>query len=143
GEDIDNEMLGGGFVTSEISGVTDYKMKNDEECLKKIRSLVSKFGHNIKAGFDRIESKPPLHPVKEIYGIIPPDRAKPYDMHEVILRIADNSEIDEYKAGYGKSIITAYARIDGWSVGIVANESTISKTETVKGAVEMEVEGVI
>ena len=104
-----------------------------------IRNLVSKFGHTEKAGFDRIESANPKYAEKEIYGIIPQDRAKPYDMYEVIARITDNSEIDEYKAGYGKSIITAYARIDGWAVGIVANQRTIAKTA--KG--EMQVGGVI
>ena len=143
GEDIDNESLGGAAVHSEISGVTDYMFKNDEECIKAIRSLVSKFGHNIKANFDRIESNPPKCPEKEIYGIIPQDRTKPYDMYEVISRITDNSEIDEYKAGYGKSIITGYARIDGWAVGIVANQRTISKTKASKGAGEMQVGGVI
>jgi acetyl-CoA carboxylase carboxyltransferase component len=139
GENIDNELLGGATVHSEISGVTDYKMKSDEECLETIRNLVSKFGHFEKAGFDRIESVMPKYPEKEIYGILPRDRAKPYDMYEVIGRLTDNSEIDEYKAGYGRSIITAYARIDGWAVGIVANQRTIAKTA--KG--EMQVGGVI
>lgn len=139
GENIDNESLGGAAVHSEISGVTDYKMQSDEECLETIRSLVSKFGKKGSAGFDRIESKEPMYPENEIYGIIPQDRAKPYDMYEVIARISDNSEIDEYKAGYGKSIITAYARINGWAVGIVANQRTIAKTA--KG--EMQVGGVI
>jgi acetyl-CoA carboxylase carboxyltransferase component len=114
-------------------------MKSDEECLETIRSLVSKFGRSEKAGFDRTESALPKYSEKEIYGIIPQDRAKPYDMYEVIARLTDNSEIDEYKAGYGKSIITAYARIDGWAVGIVANQRTIAKTA--KG--EMQVGGVI
>jgi acetyl-CoA carboxylase carboxyltransferase component len=143
GEDIENELLGGAVVHSEISGVTDYKMKNDEECLETIRSLVSKFGHTEKAGFDRTESKGPKYSEGEIYGIIPQDRAKPYDMYEVIARITDNSEIDEYKAGYGKTLITAYARINGWSVGIVANQRTITKTKSAKGAGEMQVGGVI
>lgn len=139
GENIENELLGGATVHSEISGVTDYKMKSDEECIETIRNLVSKFGHTDKAGFDRIETASPKYPEQEIYGIIPRDRAKPYDMYEVIARLTDNSEIDEYKAGYGKSIITAYARIDGWAVGIVANQRTIAKTA--KG--EMQVGGVI
>lgn len=139
GENIDNESLGGATVHTEISGVTDYKMKSDEECLETIRNLVGKFGHAEKAGFDRIDPKDPLYPEQEIYGIMPQDRAKPYDMYELIARITDGSEIDEYKAGYGKSIITAYARIDGWSVGIVANQRTIAKTA--KG--EMQVGGVI
>lgn len=139
GENIENEALGGAAVHSEVSGVTDYKMKSDEECLETIRDLVSKFGHTEKAGFDRIETAEPKYPESEIYGIIPQDRAKPYDMYEVIARLVDNSEIDEYKAGYGKSLITAYARIDGWAVGIVANQRTISKTA--KG--EMQVGGVL
>lgn len=139
GENIDNDSLGGAAVHSEISGVTDYKMQSDEECLETIRNLVGKFGKKGNAGFDRVESKEPQYPENEIYGIIPQDRAKPYDMYEVIARITDNSEIDEYKAGYGKSIITAYARINGWAVGIVANQRTISKTK--KG--EMQVGGVI
>lgn len=139
GENIENEALGGAAVHSEISGVTDYKMQSDEECLETIRNLVSKFGNKGSAGFDRIDSIDPLYPQNEIYGVIPRDRAKPYDMYEVIARLTDGSEIDEYKAGYGKSIITAYARINGWAVGIVANQRTISKTK--KG--EMQVGGVI
>ncbi|MCH7973806.1 MAG: acyl-CoA carboxylase subunit beta [Bacteroidetes bacterium] len=139
GEDIDNESLGGAKVQSNISGVTDYVMKNDEECLAQIRSIVEKYGEREKAGFNRIESKPPLYSSKEIYGILPEDPIKQYDMYDVIARIVDDSTIDEYKAGYGKTIITAYARIDGWSVGIVANQRSIVKTE--KG--EMQVGGVI
>lgn len=139
GEVIENEALGGASVHSEISGVTDYKMKNDQECLEMIRSLIGKLGHNEKAKFDRIESNEPKFSEKEIYGIIPQDRTKPYDMYELIYRIADNSKIDEYKAGYGKTLITAYARIDGWAVGIVANQRTIAKTK--QG--EMQVGGVI
>lgn len=139
GEEIDNESLGGAAVHSEISGVTDYKMKDDRECIQTIRNIISKFGKSEKAGFDRIEPVEPLYPIEEIYGIIPEDRSKPYDMYELIARITDNSEIDEYKSGYGKTIITAYARIDGWAVGIVANQRTIVKTR--KG--EMQVGGVI
>jgi 3-methylcrotonyl-CoA carboxylase beta subunit len=143
GEEIDNETLGGAAIHSEVSGVTDYKMKSDEECLETIRNIVSKFGHNLKAGFDRIESKSPLNPEKEIYGLIPSDRSKPYDMYGVIARIIDGSEIDEYKAGYGKTLITAYARIEGWSVGIVANQRNITRSKTAKGNGEMQVGGVI
>ena len=139
GEDIDNESLGGARVQSNISGVTDYILKNDDECLLKLRSLVSKFGDNDKAGFNRIESIPPKFDSKEIYGLIPEDGTKPYDTYELIARIVDDSEIDEYKAGFGKSLITAYARIDGWAVGIVANQRSIVKTE--KG--EMQIGGVI
>lgn len=139
GEVIDNESLGGARVQSNISGVTDYIMKNDVECLDTIRNLISKFGERPTAGFNREKSKPPLYSPKEIYGLLPEDTIKPYDMYEVIARIVDNSEIDEYKAGYGKTIITCYARIDGWAVGIVANQRSVVKTETN----EMQVGGVI
>lgn len=139
GEIIENEKLGGAKVQSNISGVTDYIMKNDEECIHQIRNLVEKFGKNETAGFDRIESKLPNYPTKEILGILPEDTIKPYDTYELISRIVDNSEIDEYKAGYGKTIITAYARIDGWAVGIVANQRSVVKTELG----EMQVGGVI
>ncbi len=139
GEKIDNESLGGAKVQSNVSGVTDYIMKNDEECLKQIRSLVDKFGERPTAGFNRIKSEPPKFSTKEILGLLPEDTIKPYDMYSVIARIVDKSEIDEYKAGYGKTIITAYARIDGWSVGIVANQRKVTKTETG----EMQVGGVI
>jgi acetyl-CoA carboxylase carboxyltransferase component len=139
GEVIDNESLGGARVQSNISGVTDYIMKNDEECIEQIRNIVSKFGEQQKAVFNRIESKPPKFETKQIYSLLPEDPIKPYDMYEVLARIVDNSEIDEYKAGYGKTIITAYARIDGWAVGIVANQRSVVKTE--QG--EMQIGGVI
>jgi len=139
GEIIDNDKLGGAKVQSNISGVTDYVMKNDDECLQKIRSLTDKAGDNNKAGFNRVESKAPKFSPKEIYGLLPEDPIKPYDTYEIISRIVDDSEIDEYKGGYGKTIITAYARIDGWAVGIVANQRSIIKTETG----EMQVGGVI
>lgn len=139
GEVIENEKLGGAKVQSNISGVTDYIMKNDEECIAQIRSLVEKFGKNETAGFDRVESELPKYATKEILGILPEDTLKPYDTYELISRIVDNSEIDEYKAGYGKTIITAYARIDGWAVGIVANQRSVVKTELG----EMQVGGVI
>jgi 3-methylcrotonyl-CoA carboxylase beta subunit len=139
GEDIENELLGGATVHCEVSGVTDHKMASDEECLLKIRSIISKFGHRPKAPYNREEPALPLYEQKEIYGVLPVDRAKQYDMYEVLARILDNSDLDEYKAGYGKSIIAGYARIDGWAVGIVANQRTVVKTA--KG--EMQVGGVI
>ncbi len=139
GEVIDNETLGGAKVQSNISGVTDYIVKNDQECLKQIRSIIEKNGPASKAGFNRKDSKPPLYPSKEILGLLPQDTIKPYDMYDIIARIVDESDIDEYKAGYGKTIITAYARVDGWSVGIVANQRSVTKTETG----EMQVGGVI
>jgi acetyl-CoA carboxylase carboxyltransferase component len=130
GEVIDNEKLGGAKVQSNVSGVTDYVMKNDEECLCQIRNIIEKMGTNSQAGFNRTKSKPPLFPSKEIYGILPDDPSKQYDMYEVIARIIDGSELDEYKAGYGKTLITGYARIDGWAVGIVANQRSVVKTES-------------
>lgn len=139
GENIDNESLGGATVTTEISGVTDEKMANDEECIEKIRSLVSKFGETAKAGFDKIESKPPAIETKEIYGVLPEDSSKQYDTYELITRIIDDSDFDEYKPEYGKTIICGYARIDGWAVGIVANQRIVIKSK--KG--EMQFGGVI
>ncbi len=139
GEDADLERLGGAEMHSEVSGVTDYKMPNDEICLETIRSIIGKLGANPKAGFDRIQPKAPRFSPSEIYGIIPDDRTKPYDMHQVLARIVDDGEFDEYKTGYGKTIITAYARIDGWAIGIVANQRSVTKTR--KG--EMQVGGVI
>lgn len=139
GEEIDNESLGGARVQSNISGVTDYVMKNDQEAILQIRNLVTKFGKTETAGFNRIQTLPPKFDPKEIYGLIPEDTSKPYDTYELLSRIVDDSEIDEYKAGYGKTLVTAYARIDGWAVGIVANQRSIVKTE--KG--EMQIGGVI
>ena len=139
GQDQDIEELGGATMHSEISGVTDYKMKNDSECLEKIRSIIRKLGDTPKAGFTRVEPTPPKFPPEEIYGIVLQDRTKPFEMYEVLARIVDRSEIDEYKAGYGKTIITAYAFIDGWAVGIVANQRSVVRT---KGG-EMQVGGVI
>jgi 3-methylcrotonyl-CoA carboxylase beta subunit len=130
GEVVDNESLGGANVQSNVSGVTDYVMKNDDECILQIRNIVEKIGANEKAGFSRTKSKPPLFPPKEIYGLLPDDPSKQYDMYEIIARIIDDSELDEYKAGYGKTLITGYARIDGWAVGIIANQRSVIKTET-------------
>jgi 3-methylcrotonyl-CoA carboxylase beta subunit len=139
GETVDNETLGGASTHSEISGVTDYKCANDEECLEKIRSIISKIGHSEKAGFDRVEPKPPAKDPEEIYGLIPSDRVKPYDMREIIERLVDNSEFEEYKELYGKTILCGLARIDGWSVGIVANQRKMVKTKKE----EMQMGGVI
>jgi 3-methylcrotonyl-CoA carboxylase beta subunit len=130
GESISNEKLGGARVQSNISGVTDYIMKNDQECLEQLRSIATKIAPGQKSLFNRVKSKKPHYHPSEIYSLLPEDAAKPYDMYEVIARIVDDSEIDEYKAGFGKTLITAYARIDGWAVGIVANQRSIVKTET-------------
>ena len=139
GEDIDNETLGGASVHCEVSGVTDHKMKNDEECLAKVRSIIGKLGSRPPATFNRVEPKRPKFSPKELEGLLPSDRLKPYDMYQVLARIVDDSDLDEYKEGYGKSVITGYARVDGWAVGVVANQRTVVKTA--KG--EMQVGGVI
>jgi 3-methylcrotonyl-CoA carboxylase beta subunit len=134
GETIDNETLGGATTHCEISGVTDFKAKDDADALDRIKSIVSKIGDYDKAGFNRETSvKPALEP-KDIYGILPKLRTDQYDMNEIIKRLVDNSEFDEYKAGYGQTIITGYARIDGWAVGIVANQRLVSKTK--KGEIQ-------
>lgn len=139
GEEVDQETLGGAKMHTEMSGVVDYIMPDDKTCLTTIRDLVSKLGHEPKSGIDRIKAvKPELDP-KEIIGHYPSAKAKPYDMREILKRIVDGSELTEYKEGYGKSIITAYARIDGWSVGIVANDRQVVKNA--KG--EMQFGGVI
>jgi acetyl-CoA carboxylase carboxyltransferase component len=139
GENIDNETLGGATTHCEISGVTDYKCKDDKDCLNRIRNIISKLGKPDYAGFDRIEPAPPAEKPEEILGIIPDTRDKQYDTYDIIRRLVDKSEFEEYKALYGKSIICAYARIDGWAVGIVANQRKVVKSK--KG--EMQFGGVI
>ena len=131
GEIIDNEILGGATTQSEISGILDYKVENDKEALDTIRSLIDKTcGNERKCCLDRSEIKAPKKDPKEIYGIIPETREKPYDMREIIERIVDESEFEEYKKNFGKTILCGYARIEGWPVGIVANQRTIIKTKT-------------
>ncbi|AIG29812.1 acyl-CoA carboxylase subunit beta [Flavobacterium psychrophilum] len=127
GETIDNETLGGATTHCEISGVTDYKAKDDKDALNRIKSIVGKIGDFDKAGYNRVKSEKPALDPNDIYGIIPKSRADQYDMYEIIKRIVDNSEFDEYKGDYGKTLITAYARIDGWAVGIVANQRKVVK----------------
>ena len=127
GETIDNETLGGATTHCEISGVTDYKAKDDKDALNRIKSIVGKIGDFDKAGYNRVKSQKPALDEKEIFGIIPKSRADQYDMYEIIKRLVDNSEFDEYKGDYGKTLITAYARIDGWAVGIVANQRKVVK----------------
>lgn len=127
GESIDNETLGGATTHTEISGVCDYNSESDEDCLKTIRDLMDKIGHSENAGFDRKEAVLPQKSMEDLYGILPEDRAKPYNVKEIIKCLADNSEFTEYKANFGKTIVCAYARIDGWSVGIVANQREIVK----------------
>ena len=134
GENIDNETLGGASTHCEISGVTDYKAKDDSDALDRIKSIVGKIGDFDKAGFNRIKTQKPALKEEDIYGIIPKSRSDQYDMLEIIKRLVDNSEMDMYKPDYGKSIITCYARIDGWAVGIIANQRTVSKTK--KGEIQ-------
>ena len=130
GETIDNETLGGATTHCEISGVTDYKAKDDKDALDRIKNIVSKIGDFDKAGYNREKSQKPAFDEKEIYGILPKARNEQYDMNEIIKRLVDNSEFDTYKEGYGQTIITGYARIDGWAVGIVANQRTVIKSKT-------------
>ncbi|QYJ67598.1 acyl-CoA carboxylase subunit beta [Flavobacterium litorale] len=139
GESIDNETLGGATTHCEISGVTDYKAKDDKDALTTIKNIVDKIGDYDKAGYSRIKPVKPELEEKDIYGILPKARNEQYDMMEIINRLVDGSEFEEYKAGYGQTIITGYARIDGWAVGIVANQRKVVKTK--KG--EMQFGGVI
>ncbi len=127
GEDIDNESLGGATTQTAISGVVDHKAKNDKDALDKIKNIFNKIGNFDKAGFNRTEPKKPAKNPEEIFGILPASRQEPYDMYEIIDRLIDAGSFDEYKADYGKTIITGYARIDGWAVGIVANQRKIVK----------------
>lgn len=146
GEDIDNETLGGAVTHTEISGIADYKFKTEQECLTHIKKVMSKLGEQPKAGFNRIQSLAPAKNSEEIYSIMPEGNAKPYDIREIIERIVDKSDtsstncsFDEFKQDYGKTIVCGYARIDGWAVGIVANQRLIVKSK--KG--EMQMGGVI
>jgi 3-methylcrotonyl-CoA carboxylase beta subunit len=139
GEEIDNETLGGATTHCEISGVTDNKFPDDQSCLEYIRSLFDKIGRTYQAGFDRAEPAIPIEKPEEIYGILPADRTKPYDMLEIIKRLVDRSVFDEYKPLYGKTLLCGFARMDGWAVGIVANQRKVVKTK--KG--EMQMGGVI
>ncbi len=139
GEDVDKETLGGATTQSEISGITDYKVPDDPTCLDTIKDLMDKIGHSRETGFDRAEPAPPAKDPQEIYRLIPEDRTKPYDTIELLERLVDRSELTYYKEGYGKTIICAYARIDGWSVGIIVNNRRLVKNA--KG--EMQFGGVI
>ncbi|WP_026777511.1 acyl-CoA carboxylase subunit beta [Polaribacter sp. Hel_I_88] len=139
GESIDNETLGGATTHCEISGVTDYKAKDDKDALDKIKFIVDKIGDYDKAGFSKTESFEPKENQDDIFGILPKERNAQYDMLEIIKRLVDNSEFEQYKEGYGQTILTGYARIDGWAVGIVANQRKLVKTK--KG--EMQFGGVI
>lgn len=139
GEDVDNETLGGATTHCEISGVTDYKHPNDKACLDSIKNIISKLGAPLNAGFDRVQSSDPAKEAADIYGLLPENREKPYDMLEIVHRLVDNSDFEEYKQLYGQSIICGLGRIDGWAVGIVANQRKVIKSK--KG--EMQFGGVI
>lgn len=139
GEEIDNETLGGAVTHTEISGIADYKFKTEHECLDHIKKIMNKLGEPSKAGFNRVQSTAPKKDPNELYGIIHEGNLKPYDMLDIIERMVDNSAFDQYKADYGKTILCGYARIEGWAVGIVANQRLVSKNK--KG--EMQIGGVI
>jgi len=139
GEEIDNETLGGATTHCEISGVTDYKSKDDKDALDTIKKLIDKLGAPNIAGFNRSKASNPKEDVSALFGLIPDSRTEQYDMLEIIKRLVDNSEFDQYKEGFGKTLLTGYARIDGWAVGIVANQRKVVKT---KGG-EMRIGGVI
>lgn len=137
GEDIDNETLGGATTQSEISGVTDYKCSDDTDCLRRIRYIMDKTGEFTKAGFNRTTPVLPKENPRDIYGIYSSE--KPFDIREIIKRIVDNGEFEEYKEKYGQTIVCCYARVDGWAVGIVANQRNVVKSK--KG--EVQIGGVI
>ena len=139
GENVDIQTLGGAVTHTEISGIADYKFKTEKECLDQIKRIVDKIGSSEKAGFDRVKPQMPLKDMGEIYGFLSPDNSKQYDVLEVIHRIVDQSEFDEFKKDYGKTIVCGYGRVDGWAVGIVANQRKIVKS----GKNEMQLGGVI
>jgi len=139
GETIDNETLGGAETHSSISGVTDYKVKDDQAAIEKIKRLVEKIGSRPQAGFQRSESAPPKFPIDEIYGCLPKERTQPYDTYALLDHLVDEDSLDEYKKEYGQTLITTYAKIEGWSIGIVANQRNVVKDK--KG--EMQFGGVI
>lgn len=139
GEDIDNETLGGAATHTEISGIADYKFATEEACLDHIKKIISKIAEPASAGFNRITAKPPAKDPQQLYGIMHEGNLKPYNMLEIIERIVDNSVFEQFKEDYGKTILCGYARIEGWAVGIVANQRLVSKNK--KG--EMQIGGVI
>jgi len=138
GEDVDTETLGGAVTHTEISGIADYKFKTERECMDHIKKMMGMLGVKAHAGFDHIAPKPPKKSAEELYGFFPFD-GKPYDIIDIIERIVDDSEFEQFKEDYGKTIVCGYGRIDGWAVGIVANQRKIVKNK--KG--EMQMGGVI
>jgi acetyl-CoA carboxylase carboxyltransferase component len=134
GEDIDNETLGGATTQSEVSGVIDYKCVDDKDCLTRIKNIVDKIGFSTLSGFNRIKGVAPKEDEQEIYGLFPNERTKPYEVREIISRLVDDSQFEEYKKFYGKSIVCGYARIDGWAIGIVANQRELVRSK--KGEIQ-------
>lgn len=130
GEDVENELLGGADTHSGISGVTDYKVKDDPAALNKIRNLIEKIGDRPKAGFQRTPTKAPKFDSYSLYNVLPKSRAQPYNTYDVLDRITDENSMDEYKKEYGQTLITTYAKIEGWSVGIIANQRKVIKSKT-------------
>lgn len=139
GEDVDIQTLGGAKTHTEVSGIADYKFDTEQECLDQVKRIIDKIGEQPRAGFDRVKPEAPKKDPKEIYGFVSVDNSKQYDVVEVIERLVDNSEFDQFKQDYGKTIVCGYARIDGWAVGIVANQRTVIKNT--KG--EIQIGGVI
>lgn len=139
GEDIDLQTLGGAKTHTEISGIADYKFKTEQECLDQVRRIVDKIGHDVTAGFDRVAAVAPARDIKDVYGLVSVDNNKNFDVVEVIKCFVDNSEFDQFKEDYGKTIVCGYARVEGWAVGIVANQRKIVKS----GKGEMQMGGVI
>lgn len=139
GEDVDQDFLGGAVTTTEISGITDYNLPDEKTCIETIRDIISRLGKPTTIGFDRIRATNPAKSPEEIFELLPENRAKPYPMKAILERIVDDSKLTYYKENYGKTIICAYARIDGWAVGIVANDREVVKNA--KG--EMQFGGVI
>lgn len=139
GEDIDLQTLGGAKTHTEISGIADYKFKTEQECLDQVRRIIDKIGSQEKAGFDRVKAVDPARDIKDIYGLVSVDNNKNFDVVDVIKCIVDNSEFDQFKEDYGKTIVCGYARVEGWAVGIVANQRKIVKS----GKGEMQMGGVI
>ena len=139
GEDVDIQTLGGAKMHTEISGIADYKFKTEAECLDQVRRIIDKIGEQPRAGFDRVAPREPAKNPEEIYGLVSAENNKPYDVMDIIDRLVDNSEFDQFKQDYGKTIVCGYGRIDGWAVGIVANQRKVLKS----GKGEMQLGGVI
>jgi len=144
GEDVEKEALGGATTHSEISGVTDYKVEDDETALDKIRSLVDHSGPVERFGYTRKETTEPAYPAEELYGLYPAEGNGQYDMREILARILDANSWTEYKEGYGRTLLTGYARLDGWNVGVVANQRSVVRNRTdLDSKGEIQVGGVI